>query len=452
MAQNNLLMQTAYWLNCLLFISLAFASSPSDAHEGNDQIVLNACETAGRPAPTLRSDVCSTCHLSPQGGGPRNPPGEIFATGNRQAIIDLFCPDPVAEPGRVLYNGNDEGSVPALWKPEVTSDSVYSGSLPVYWLSDIWSANGKLTVSSAVAAKSGGTPLVAAPDNCWGHAMNFGLIRIRQPVTLTVTLSPEASSGITPGFALYSGWDQSTSASRDETIFFGPEYNNPLGTLGLSFIGDTMGGTPGEPIVARYNLVPGNYELFVTVGSNASVSGAYQLDLATGLWGDGDTATTKTGQCGLANDNLFADPSNPSPQELCLGGKPGLVSQASKKRLTWTCAGESLTDASAQCYTLSLNGKSNQPPLTLSPGNYSLPSGSTLNELTTGGRPDVSPKFRKLKSSKGVKCKIKGDPGNRDKALITGKGEGLCSFLATKPGNRFYNDVQSAPLLIQITP
>jgi hypothetical protein len=58
--------------------------------------------------------------------------------------------------------------------------------------------------------------------------------------------------------------------------------NNPLDTDGLKFVGDELTPTQSGATIKTFNgLREGNYELFVTVGSNTSKSGAYKVTLTT---------------------------------------------------------------------------------------------------------------------------------------------------------------------------
>ena len=176
---------------------------------------------------------------------------------------------------------DERATLPASWESNPGTVG-YSGSLDVHWLARLATNNESVIVSRANAIAQGAPAnfsLQTAPDNCWGMTMNFGLVTLAQGANLTITVEADASS-IKPGFALYAGWDTSAGASRHDVIFFA--YNNPLGTSGLTALGDSLGATAGGSTSRTFsNLAAGNYEVFVTVGANNSASGAYKVTLTT---------------------------------------------------------------------------------------------------------------------------------------------------------------------------
>ena len=176
-------------------------------------------------------------------------------------------------------NGRD--TLPPTWTTGTGAVS-YGGKLDVHWLGRLASNNESVILSGA-DAKTKGAPsdfvLYASPVNCWGMTMHYGLVSLAQAANLAVTVAADGSS-IQPAFALYKGWDTSTASSRHAEIFFGSD--NPLGTAGLVYQGDIMGSTPGGAVTKNFNnLAAGNYEVFVTVGTNNSASGAYKVTLTT---------------------------------------------------------------------------------------------------------------------------------------------------------------------------
>ena len=188
----------------------------------------------------------------------------------------------------VFYNLQDYTSgldarvtLPASWDTNPGTVG-YAGSLDVHWLARLASNNESVTVSKANAIAQGAPAnfsLLTAPDNCWGMTMNFGLVTLAQGANLTVTVEADGSS-IKPGFALYRGWDTGAGASRHDTIFFSGD--NPLGTTGLTALGDSLSATAGGSTSRTFsNLLAGNYEVFVTVGANDSASGGYKVTLTT---------------------------------------------------------------------------------------------------------------------------------------------------------------------------
>ncbi|MBM3273220.1 hypothetical protein FJY94_08290, partial [Candidatus Kaiserbacteria bacterium] len=121
--------------------------------------------------------------------------------------------------------------------------------------------------------------LITLPDNCWGMNMNYGLIKLGQASDITITVTADGSS-MAPIFALYQGWDTSTGASRHGAIFFGD--NNPLGTEGLTYLGDIQNPEGATTISKTFTgLAAGNYELFTTVANNNNPGGAFKVTVKT---------------------------------------------------------------------------------------------------------------------------------------------------------------------------
>ncbi len=433
----------------VLVAGMVAIPTPSIANEGSMQELTALCRGANRPDPGSSAvNTCLTCHTNTEGSGPLNASGKVYKSATTPNILSHFCPTSVETDAGVFYNRKLDGELPPTWAPSAPERDDYRGLLEVYWLTEFSSDMESHSVTSSRAEALSAGPLVASPDNCWGHSMNFGLIRLQQPATLTISMSSEARSGINPGFALYQGWDIGKDASRHAPIYFGVEDSRPLGTTGLRFLGDKLGTAPDSTITARYNLLAGDYELFVTVGDNNSSSGAYRLDLKTTPFGDGDSDEAGHGQCGKANDARFANPASPAPAELCQAGQAGPVSKAANGRLTWTCKGIQAAAVNTQCYTLGTNQKRNQPPLFLIPGHASIKSGQTLQQTALGGRADGKVGYKQLKSARGVKCKL---TVRKDVATLRGTGEGVCTLYATKTGSAQFNDVRSGPVEIRVT-
>lgn len=425
-------------------------SGPSiRAHEGYDQALKSLCESNGRVAP-LGLEDCSSCHVSPSGGGARNASGKIYETGDKTRILNFFCADEANTASSVRYNQKADGALPPVWLPSTTPAEAYAGSLEAYWSVVLESDLESQTISSQRAKALGAGPLLASPDNCWGHAMNFGWVTLAKDATLTLSMTGEEGVDLIPGFALYQGVDSGQSASRDETILFGNPPSNPLGTSGLNFVGDRLGDRPGGTVTASWNLRAGRYTVFVTVGSNQSHSGGYRLNLRSSPFGNGDGEIRTAGVCGSANNSPLTQAANLSPDALCENGKPGPVLKASANRLSWSCLGTEALSANAQCYSASSNGKTNQPPLTLMPGSIELPSGGLVNEIAEGGRSGAAVSYRLVKPQpKGVTCTLK---QKGSKATVTGRGKGTCELYGTKPGDKTHNDVRSGPVFLFVSP
>jgi hypothetical protein len=172
-------------------------------------------------------------------------------------------------------------TLPPTWTP--ASGSIdYAGSLDVYWSLQIDSRNESLVVSKANAVAQGAPAnysLITLPDNCWGMNMNFGLIKLGQKADVTITAAADGSQ-LAPIFALYKGWDTGTGASRHDAIFFGDD--NPLGTTGLTYLGDAQNPTAKTSISKTFKgLEAGKYELFTTVANNNNPGGALKVTVTT---------------------------------------------------------------------------------------------------------------------------------------------------------------------------
>jgi hypothetical protein len=152
------------------------------------------------------------------------------------------------------------------------------------------------------------------------------------------------------------------------------------------------------------------------------------------------------GACGYADDSDYS--SEPTdPLELCASGSPSSV-VSKDDRFEWFCNGTTDGAGSQVCYTLSANGKRNQDDLTLLPGSTTVPSGKAVKLKTTGGSGKGKIKYRRLETS-GTKCRL---AQTGKKARLKVKGAGICKIMATKAGDKNYNEVQSAPITVTVTP
>lgn len=295
--------------------------------------VMQLCEQAQRPQPVLNAVACTTCHSvedpTSQGGSQT-----LMATGQfyqsyrwqpnpdtLEQVLNTFCKGGYFN---VRYNENDRinnGALPPLWN-RPPAEFNYKGSLQVHWLAELGGDNQRLVISRDAAVQQSTLladtfNLLASPENCWGEKMNFGLIRLTRKANLTIRAEADASqhSSVIPGFAFYRGWDEGQNSQNHDTIVLGD--NNPLSTTGLAFMGQALAGKTGEAAEKTFvGLEPGNYELFVTVGTNQSSLGEYALTLTTtsptsGLnimkIGSGTVTSAPTGiDCGPVCSAAFA--------------------------------------------------------------------------------------------------------------------------------------------------
>ena len=154
------------------------------------------------------------------------------------------------------------------------------------------------------------------------------------------------------------------------------------------------------------------------------------------------------GACGYADDSDYSSAPTEPVDELCYSGTPSTPVVTSDGRYEWSCNGTAEGAASQVCYTLSSNGKQNQDDLTLLPGSTTVPSGKAVKLKTTGGSGKGKIKYRRLETS-GTKCRL---AQTGKKARLKVKGAGICKIMATKAGDKDYNEVQSAPITITVTP
>ncbi|MCF7968315.1 MAG: hypothetical protein K9K68_04025 [Methylococcaceae bacterium] len=364
--------------------------------------------------------------------------------------------EPSPSPGGASYNLTDYGSplttrvtMPPNWMP-VQRSLNYQGRLDVHWFAGFQTDEEKIEISKAQAVSLGAPEnfnLITAPDNCWGMFMNFGLIHLAKRSDLNITLAADSSQGSTfaPGFGLYRGWDRSQTSSRHGTLSFG--YDNPLGTQGLTFVGDAYASNDASSVTQSFqNLEPGDYELFVTSRTNHSSDGAYTVKLET--FPADSTTPTDAGDalCGLAN-NVGYDQIPPEP-ELCRWGQPVNFRSLKNQRYTWTCYGAGQSLNRAQCYTTANNHKHNQAPLVITPGHASILSGQKMTLILSGGSGKGRLKVTKGFASYGTTCQFR-KTGHA--LVIKAQGQsGECRFRVTKGGDKAFNDVESPSLTVQV--
>jgi hypothetical protein len=282
----------------LIFLLLAsfLMAGQSVAMPGFDTEIAKLCAQNHRATPVFNTSTCTSCHTAedPTGGNATlRANGLVYqayladrSPANLENTLNAYCAGAYYNLRYDAAEQSNTGMLPPAWN-QTPANVQYSGSLEVYWLARLGGDHQSLTLSRENAALQS-NPLPAnfnlrtAPDNCWGHQMNFGLLTLDRKANLTVTVEADASqgSGMIPGFALYKGWDSGPSSMRHDVIMFGDD--NPLGTTGLTYLGQALGGRAGETAEKTFvGLEPGNYELFVTVGTNQSSGGAYTLKLGT---------------------------------------------------------------------------------------------------------------------------------------------------------------------------
>lgn len=144
-------------------------------------------------------------------------------------------------------------------------------------------------------------------DQGWGHGIDYGLIHVSPldelqadgPLKLTITLADDPSDGVAVqlAYAIYGGWDTSTTATRHQTFTTNPSpVDNPLGSTGLKLVDFAVASGAGATLSRSYDLDPaydGHYTIFVA--ALGGVSGQYQL--TAGLFPAGGDTNEQLTQC-----------------------------------------------------------------------------------------------------------------------------------------------------------
>lgn len=282
------------YLSILWFFLAWMVMGTALAMPGFDTNVSKLCGNYQRAAPVFHSNACFSCHTDGTGGIDNlDTKGLAYQAylidqnaTNLESVLNAFCMGAYYNLSYDTTEKLNKGALPPVWNQAPPAFN-YQGLLDVYWLARLGGDNQVLVLSRENAAlQSNSLPanfnLVALPDNCWGKMMNFGLLTLDKKANLTVRVAADTAQGSTiiPGFALYKGWDSGQNSFRHQPIAFGE--HNPLQTTGLTFLGEALGATAGGSVEKTFaGLEPGNYELFVTVGSNQSRSGAYTVTLTT---------------------------------------------------------------------------------------------------------------------------------------------------------------------------
>lgn len=274
--------------------------------------------------------------------------------------------------------------------------------------------------------------------------MNFGLLTLGKTSDLVITLKadPVQSSYLAPAFALYQGWDTSSTATRHSIINF--ESNNPIGTSGLTFLGDSFSNNSSNTATKTFrNLPAGNYEIFVTNRSNASNSGTYAATLQTYPVGKApETPLTQSDLCGPTSSRMVN--SSPKDEGLCTFGHAQLTPiSLADGRFLWTCGRDEGKKPLEVCYSLSSkNKRQNQAPLFLQPGSTKVTVNGSVTQEASGGSGGGTLSFSITNPTKSMHCRaIKKGTTVTIKA---GENEsGTCVLRATKAASGNFNSVRS---------
>jgi hypothetical protein len=278
--------------------------------------------------------------------------------------------------------------------------------------------------------------------NTNGESINFGLVRLDAPANLDIAVSADNSQGsqLIPAVVLYQGWNTSSAANRYQD--YTPSQNNPLGTQNLIYLNQSFAESQGQTahFVAE-NLQPGDYQVFVTVGKNASPGGSYQLSLSS-------TPPPASGRCGVAANQL--SPQQPPESDLCASGTSSHLRRLAKSRYEWLCHAETAEATGERCYTVAKDGRLNQAPLMLQPGNIAVKTGASVIQTAEGGSGPGKMSFAKKSASPGTRCQLNVKK-NQVEVKTHGKA-GRCEVTASRAASKGFNKVESYPVAISIEP
>jgi hypothetical protein len=213
----------------------------------------------------------------------------------------------------------------------------YAGALPVMWYCGLHNPSQVRTIQTGAGANPPAGSLVAQVasyngdndpdlptdrvlavgglswsdpsngDQGWGHGLDYGLIHASPldelqadgPLKLTITLADDPSDGVAVrlAYAIYGGWDTSTTAVRHQTFTTNPTpLDDPLGSSGLTLIDFAVATDAGQTLSRSYDLDPayeGKYTIFVA--ALGGVAGQYQL--TAGVFPVGTDTNEQLAQC-----------------------------------------------------------------------------------------------------------------------------------------------------------
>lgn len=217
-------------------------------------------------------------------------------------------------------DGSPTAVPPATWSNGPGED--YAGALPANWYAGMHSTTQTRTIQTGVAPNPpAGSQLAQVttynasndpdlpvdrvlavggkswtdPDNAnqgWGHGLDYGLIHYAPvdeiladgPIAVTVTLADDPTDAVAVqlAFALYGGWDTTTTATRHQTFTTDPApVDDPLGS-NIELVDYAVATSAGQTISRTFLLddaYGGHYTILI--GALGGVAGQYQLTIAT---------------------------------------------------------------------------------------------------------------------------------------------------------------------------
>jgi hypothetical protein len=246
---------------------------------------------------------------------------------------------PATDPGAIWTNGGTDyvGTLPVMWYSGMHTDTqvrtISTGTTPgpvagslLQQVETYNDGNDPDLPTDRVLAVGGLS--WTDPGNGgqgWGHGLDYGIVHYSPvntilangPVNVRVTVADDPNDGATPrfAFAVYGGWDTSTTAVRHQTFTTDPSpVNDPLGAEGLTLIDYVIAAAPGddaELIFPLSNTYDGEYTIFV--GALGGVAGQYELTVSTEpvpVDSDGDGVDDREDNC----------PDDPNPDQADMDG------------------------------------------------------------------------------------------------------------------------------------
>lgn len=185
----------------------------------------------------------------------------------------------------VLYNTNGgnnlngtDGQLPPTWVGTEAAPS-YVGSMDVMWYANLADQTATLSTAGAIANGAPSDFRLGVGPSAWanvlGHGLDYGLIHLDSPSNLTITVAADGSV-LKPGFSLYQGWDTGNTFVRTDSYI--NNIDNPLGTVGLTYLGQASTTVAGGSATFTFTNLAGDYTLMLG-GNGSAAAGNYQATL-----------------------------------------------------------------------------------------------------------------------------------------------------------------------------
>lgn len=221
----------------------------------------------------------------------------IIKIGVAALGLALFGLSPV-QASAVLYNTNggnflvgNDGKRPPNWVGAGVTPTL-TGTMDLMWYADLQiTGTTSLTTADAIAKGASSTFKLGTGPGAWapaanggsasGHGLDYGLIHLDGPTDLTITLETDTGSSTKPAFSLYQGWDTSTTPFVRTGSYIN-NISNPLGTVGLTYLGQASTTVAGGLASQTFSNLNGNYTLLLGGNGTSSDSfgnGFYKLTL-----------------------------------------------------------------------------------------------------------------------------------------------------------------------------